>query len=407
MTFLGDAAMDQNRFCHALLTVLAVCQLACSGGGGGGSDDGDSTGAPQAAPFSLLSTGLTSQPDSSGTAVTKLTIPPGTTSFQVITSAPGRILRVSKLQAPDGTVLFDGGTGVGVLDGPAAFANSPSVLGFPNTPRASIPAGTYTITHAVRANRATLANTTLSSVLALKKDAELTSGTLQVNLVYLGTLVHSQESRTAVRSAMETTKEILAKANLSLNVSEFEFTNVPDRVRTPEVGDPIFEQLGNALPSGVNVFFAVEVTGLGNREDYYGRAGSVSCALIPTPRSGIAIHMARAAGGDGEFDSDRDGRSSRTSEIQILGESIAHELGRCLGLADSVTFRGNNAASNDGLDTPKCFSLANCQLDRGAAENFMFPFVLDQRDEPGAESYPRTRVAAGQAAVMQLSPAVR
>jgi len=400
--------MSQRHLCYALFAALTASQLACSGGGGGGDgNDGGSDGAPQAAPFSLLSSGLTSQPDSAGTAVTHFSIPAGVSSFQVVTSAPGRILRVTQLRAPDGTVVFDGGTGVGQVDGPAAFANSPAVLGFPTTPRASIPSGTYTITHSVRANRAVLSSTTLNSVVALKKDADLTSGSLQVNLAFLGTLVHSQESRSAVRSAMETTRKILSNANVSLNVSEFEFPGAPDRVRTPAVGDPLFEQLGNSLPPGIPVYLAVEVAGLGNREDYYGRGGSVSCALIPSPRSGIAIHMARAAGGDGEFDSDRDNRSSRTSEIQILGETIAHELGRCLGLADSVTFRGNNAAGNDGLDTPKCFSLSNCQLDRGAAENFMFPFLLDQRDEPGAESYPRTRVAAGQAAVMQLSPAVR
>ena len=390
-------------FIRRSLFLIAPALVACSGGGGGETEVG---GTPGVAAYSLRSSGLAAQPDSTGSVVTPVSVPEGTNAFQIVTSAPGLTLRVTKLQAPDGTVLFDGGT-TAAFDGPGAFVRSPAVIGYPRTPLASIAAGVYTVTHSVRANRTVLAGTTVNSSLAFKSDADLTRGALQVNLVYLGSIVQSRESRSAIRAAIETVREILQKANLDVSFSEFEFPSTPDRVVSPEFGDPLFEQLGNQLPAGVPVYFAVEVTGLGNREEYYGRAGSVPCALIPSPRSGIAIHVARAAGGDGEFDSDRDKRSGRTSEIDILGETVAHEIGRCLGIRESVTFQGDKAISNDGLDTPKCFSAANCQLDRSAAENFMFPFLLDERDKPGTEYFSRHRVAAGQAAMLQLSPVVR
>ena len=398
--------MCQKRLKIALAMTLSMGLLACSGGGGGGGNDSIGGGAPGAAPYTLRGSGMTAQPDSTGTAVTQVSIPAGTNAFQVVTSAPGLSLRVTKLQAPDGSVLFDGGA-TPALDGPGAFVRSPAVISYPRNPLPTIPPGIYTVTHSVRANRQVLASTTLNSALAFKSDSDLTSGTLQVNFVYLGSIVNSRESRSAIRSATETVLETLKKANIDVRFSEFDFPSTPDRVVSPEFGDPLFEQLGNQLPAGVNVFFAVEVTGLGNREEYYGRAGSVPCPLIPSPRSGIAIHIARLAGGDGEFDSDRDNRSGRTSEITILGETITHEIGRCLGINDSVTFRGDKVVANDGLDTPKCFSVANCQLDRGASENFMFPFLLDERDDPGTTYFSRNRVAAGQAAMLQLSPAVR
>jgi len=130
-------------------------------------------------------------------------------------------------------------------------------------------------------------------------------------------------------------------------------------------------------------------------EGVAGEAGGVPGALHATEHSAVVIAWLELAGISGSLEDD---------EVQMLGETIAHEVGHYTGLVHPVQFDDElNIVAWDALDdTINCTDVEVC-LEK-LASNVMFPYLLcdwtnlcDSQDE----------VSDQQASVLRTYPGIR
>lgn len=96
-----------------------------------------------------------------------------------------------------------------------------------------------------------------------------------------------------------------------------------------------------------------------------GQAGGIPGGIAASPYAAVAVGWLLHAGSDGRFSD---------AEIDMLGSTIAHELGHYAGLAHPVQFDDHgDIVGHDGLeDTPDCGSWDACEAD--LSDNLMFPY---------------------------------
>jgi hypothetical protein len=194
----------------------------------------------------------------------------------------------------------------------------------------------------------------------LKSDDDLTSGTLQVAIVFAGDTGQDPELVDATRSAVEYWTELYAAAGITVEAIE---TDYPEgQLQPPGIGsDEHYIAISEATGIGVvNVVIAPSIIGV---EDVYGVAGDIPGPLMPTVRTAVLVSVEDARGPDGEFNS---------TELRIYGETLAHETGHILGLFHPVE---TTLDIWDALpDTPECTSDRECT--RKLSENLMYPFPV-------------------------------
>lgn len=128
----------------------------------------------------------------------------------------------------------------------------------------------------------------------------------------------------------------------------------------------------------------------------FGVAGDIPGPLIPSERSGVAISAVAAAGADGVYS---------PSDVRLLGETLAHEVGHYLGLFHPVEIPLDASPIDhwDPLDdTTRCDAVGACEQELGA--NLMFPYpvcTVSGRCTPQAE------VTDGQAAMARRFAGIR
>ena len=194
----------------------------------------------------------------------------------------------------------------------------------------------------------------------LKSDDDLTSGTLQVAIVFAGDTGQDAALVDATRSAVEYWTELYAAAGITLETFE---TDYPEgQLQPPGIGsDEHYIAIAEASGIGVvNVVIAPSIIG---QDSVYGVAGDIPGPLVPTVRTAVLVSVEDARGPDGEFDS---------TELRIYGETLAHETGHILGLFHPVE---TTLDVWDALpDTPECTSDRECT--RKLSENLMYPFPV-------------------------------
>lgn len=218
----------------------------------------------------------------------------------------------------------------------------------------------------------------------LKSDPDPAAGLLKVNVVF-GVAEGEQledELYTGVDEALQGWRDIYANIGIQLDVELYEVPHTS--LMAPGRGDAdIYDQIADTTRFGaVNVVVLEEIADFAG---VLGFAGNIPGPLMNTSQSAVVVSSTLAAGPDGRFS---------TAEINLLAETMAHEVGHFLGLYHPVeaTF-----LSWDNLDdTVECTNEQSCTLELG--DNLMYPYPLFCESETGCLPQRRLTTEQGEVA---------
>ena len=217
----------------------------------------------------------------------------------------------------------------------------------------------------------------------LKSDPDPDAGLLKVNLVFGvaegGQL--SDELYSGVDLAIQSWRDIYENVGVQLDVELYELPYT--ELMAPGRGDAAaYRDIAESTRFGaVNVVVLEEIADFAG---VLGFAGNIPGPLMNTSQSAVVVSSTLAAGPDGRFS---------TEEINLLGETMAHEVGHFLGLYHPVEA---SFLSWDNLDdTVECSNEQSCVLELG--DNLMFPYPLYCESETGC--LPQRRLSVEQAEV--------
>lgn len=192
----------------------------------------------------------------------------------------------------------------------------------------------------------------------LKADPDTTRGRLGVNVVFAGATAQDGGLVRATEEAVEIWRQIYVGVGIELDVTWFDFAG-PGALQVPGQGDAeIYHEIADSTGfGGVNLVIAEDIVGF---SDLFGFAGGIPGPLVPTELSAVVVSAAMAGGTDGQFN---------PREVQLLAETMAHEVGHSLGLYHPVE---TTFTSWDALDdTPECDAEFACKQALGT--NLMYP----------------------------------
>ena len=214
----------------------------------------------------------------------------------------------------------------------------------------------------------------------IKQDAQLYSGTLNVMIAHTNDMNYVQDYDTVLDDAITIWRNIYAVHGISLNI-EFFGSNMSGDIPSPFEGSIDYYSLnGQGNEQDILVVIGENIQGV---SEQFGVAGSIPGTTTRHQIGAIAISWLYAAGPDGEFDS---------IDKQLLGETLAHEVGHYLGLPHVVE---QNWARFDALsDTPTCSSVHNCES--LFETNLMFPYPICDTQS----CTPQTTISTDQVGVM-------
>jgi hypothetical protein len=340
------------------------------------------------------------------------------TSIQLVSRSRGRNIRIQSLRGPQGRILFDTANdfdaSITMAD---SFSSNLNVFNFPIIGQqnlSSLPAGIYQVsflTQLTAGNQSSApVEDTLSLTVLSKKDDDVTQGMIALRVFQSEVVASSDDLQTSFNNALDVTREMFSRVGLSLTVNIRYDAAVPETLPNPAQGAALYER-GSLLEGGyIPVYLATNVSGLNAPLNSIAQAGSIPGPLVPSQRSAIAVSMLRAGGSDTIIDSEQDRDDpGHTSEVRLLGEALAHEILHYLGLQDTIVFTGSIASEGDGIDSPKCLSIEDCQYDSQSPHNLMFPFPLERirgaiRNPSEQDQYiPREDLATMQTLIAQLA----
>lgn len=222
-------------------------------------------------------------------------------------------------------------------------------------------AGTWTVVLAVTdVNGRYRPNDPFDLRVTLKTDPDPETATVAVRLVYADGVEDDPDVVSAIEAAVERWRQVWS--NHAITLAE-RYDNAPidpgfDWVLT---GDPdIADVSEDKDPGELQLVIGEQIL----NDDYIlGLAGGIPGTVEPSPNTFVALSWVSHAGPDGVFDDE---------EIQVMGETMAHEIGHYMGLFHPVegTYNAWDALS----DTVECTNRPNCEDDLG--ENLMYPYAI-------------------------------
>ncbi|HMV68632.1 MAG TPA: hypothetical protein PKA64_17405 [Myxococcota bacterium] len=235
----------------------------------------------------------------------------------------------------------------------------------------------------------------------LKQDDALDVGALGVDVVIERGLAADPELSRGIDEALARWRDdIYGPAGVELDVALVP-SDIPTHLPAPGRGEEeVYEAIAAARDR--DRISLVVVSTLDDGPLVLGVAGGIPGPLTPTRNAAVTVSAAEAAGRDLRFD---DG------EIELLAETMAHEVGHYLGLFHPVEIPrdGVIAATWDALaDTPECAGFeTDCTADLG--DNLMFPSpVCTGGGALGCDTFlHQTRLSALQVALAQRYTGVR
>ncbi len=386
---------SQNKFrrfflISSLVTLIFSGCAAGDGSGDGGGDGGGSTDTNITEDSRTLTT------DSNGSVSVNFSLPSTATKFAIDATNSGKFLRFDQLQDSAGVnYLTPGGL-------PLSFASEfINDINNANVPSRSLDPNidtsrTFTARITVANNEnggSPISGTNVALKIHSRADNDFGSGTLKVNVFYVGSVGQSAASKNAIDSAFAEFRRIYSNAGLTLSIQQFDISG-PDLLPDPFTGSTLYESAGNSASSpAVNLFIAGDIAGEEN--SVFGIAGGVPCPSFPSVRSALVISILTGAGSDGVYNS---------LELRLLGESMAHETGHYLGLFHPVEITSGTVDDVDPLsDTPTCSNEDDCINNDSLAANLMF---LQPVQDTNGDFIPQNLLTTQQVAVLNRNIAV-
>lgn len=346
-------------------------------GGGGGGDGGISVNPGTGAGTQRAIVNYNGTPDEDGAVDVEFAVA-NTTSFHIVSQAPGLFIETRRLTSPSGAVVLDSNdnspprtTGL-LFRFPVNFAVNP--LPYPsNGSDPSVVAGKYTQRLLISAAGS---DGSFTGTIIAKNDPNLNSGLLRLNFFLVGTKAQSREVRDILEDAIQNiVQNVYDSITVSISTQFVDVGSSSGVVPDPFGGSNFYAaqstRAGIQSPA-VNVFIADDVsfqdtTDPADGSGVLGIAAAIPGPPIGTARSAVAISILQHEGIDGALD---------PAEAQLFGETIAHEAGHFLGLFHPVECAAAGCSvlvEGDRLGgTPNCSTIGEC-ISNGAVRNLMFP----------------------------------
>ena len=388
LNLIAQHAPALNLLRPFLSSTLALLLLSgCAAGDGNDENDPDTGNNGDENSFDLVT-------DENGSAATTFNVPGGTTKLQVVAQSDGSNIRVEQLtDSRDVDYLSPQGQQLSLAEdfGPDAVAvTAPSRDVDPG-----IDSGEdFRVRVGAGFRNSGAEGVDINLKVLTRRDLDLSSGTLKVNIFYVGAIGSDPDFKAATRASLNIFRSVYGGAGIGLDVTEREIDG-PALVPNPYDGSSLF--LSAARQAGdtpaVNIFIAGDLEGFEGQ--VYGISGGIPGPAIPTTRSGVVVSMITSAGLDGNFNDE---------EIRILGETLAHEAGHFLGLFHPVDFDGEAVADSDPLsDTPTCRVDSECENVGALIANLMYTTPIPN----GAGGFvPQNQLSGQQRAVLNRAISV-
>ncbi|MSQ00421.1 MAG: hypothetical protein EXR71_00840 [Myxococcales bacterium] len=210
--------------------------------------------------------------------------------------------------------------------------------------------------------------------------------TLIATIAYADSLDADRVVSGAVTTAAERWAELFGAYGIDLDL-RYVRADIDGSIAEPLMGDEEYAAIYEEIGEGVVVVIGEDVAGFA---DLYGEAGGIPGPLVPSSHSGVAVSWLVHAGTDAVFSGD---------EIEVLAETMAHEVGHYLGLFHPVesNWKGWDALS----DTKRCTATGACEA--ALADNLMFPYPVCGNNSCTAQ----TALSDDQVGVLQLNVGLR
>lgn len=350
-------------FCVVLFACLLAAVAGCSSGGGDNDSGPDSSAGETPDSSDVVISGqreftLETATDESGVAAATFSVPSDTTKLSVTAFSPGALRFVQLSDGRGIDYLTPGGLQLALSTDFSAIVSNVTAPSRGLDPALD---GSGPFTARTEVSPAGAETPVLFQVIS-RADPDLLNGTLRVNVFRIAGVTGDPDVDNAVNRALDEFRSIYAQnAGIQVVFSEA-IVDAPVNLPFPFEGDDLYRQLSESAPApAVNLALGGNVQGLGG--EILGIAGGIPGPPIPSPRSAVAVSVIAGAGPDGLYSE---------SEINVLGETMAHEVGHFHGLFHPVEIESLDQA--DPLtDTPACGSNAECEANPTLVGNLMFP----------------------------------
>ena len=266
---------------------------------------------------------------------------------------------VSDINAPGGQRVFTSSdhwtSDYSVTNG--IFASNVATINWPITADdAPLVPGTWVVNV-----RSEFAYHEITAQVLLKNESDLDDGFLSASLIYTDGTEGDADLVAATEQAVELWRDLYADIGLDLDLT---YDTAPGRPLLP-VPDAEHSEMYTELSEQAALRDVLVVMGsdIDFETDVYGLSGDIPGPLVPSRKSAVLLSALFASGADGLF-SDTD--------IQLLGETMAHETAHFLGLYHPVEATYDHWDSLD--DTQKCSDMGKC-IDK-LGNNLMFPYPI-------------------------------
>jgi len=228
----------------------------------------------------------------------------------------------------------------------------------------------------------------------INEDNQFDAGAVRLRVLYTQEAAQSTEIQTAIEAALEQSNTILSPFGMSATVKE-SFTGDLDEVlylpNPMQDEDDTYLGLQDMVdPGELLIVIGDEIGSSEEANAIHGVSGGIPGTLTESNRGLVVISWLTHAGSDAKFNS---------AEINLMGETLAHELCHYLGLYhpmdDSEGVMSTFDLFDNLQDTEACTTSENCETVLGS--NLMFPYTLCQ----GGTCDPQDQLTPQQTAVTQ------
>jgi hypothetical protein len=186
------------------------------------------------------------------------------------------------------------------------------------------------------------------------------AGSLHAIIAYATGVRDEEGVVDGVEAAVAHWEEIYAAIGITL---EPEYSDIDVDPALPDTYEGLDAYTTLLEAQGEHAVLLVVGESIAADDTLYGEAGSIPGPYVGTPHSAVEVSWLANAGADAEFSN---------ADIQLFGETMAHEVGHYLGLYHPVEDGYDYWDALD--DTEECSSWTRCDEDLGS--NLMYPYPV-------------------------------